>query len=80
MPEKPLTFENALTRLEQIVDKMESGNLPLDQMVASFEEGRKLVEFCSGQLNEVERKIEMLVKGDNGGVKTVPFPRQQNQQ
>lgn len=66
-------FEKSLERLEAIVEEMEKGDLGLEQMMARFEEGRKLLTLCTARLNEVERKIELLVKtGDE--VDTVPFP------
>ncbi len=68
MAEKTVDFEKSLERLETIVEEMESGDLPLEQMIKHFEEGSKLVTLCSGKLNEVEQKIEKLVK--KGGVLT----------
>ena len=56
------SFEDAMKRLEEIVRQMESGDLPLERMVAAYEEGRKLMELCTGKLNEVEKKIELLEK------------------
>jgi exodeoxyribonuclease VII small subunit len=56
------TFEKALVRLETIVKEMESGELSLEVMMARFEEGQALVKMCSEKLNQVERKIEVLVK------------------
>ena len=56
------SFEKALERLETIVQEMESGELSLEDMMARFEEGQKLVKLCSGKLNQVERRIEILVK------------------
>ncbi|MBP7828611.1 MAG: exodeoxyribonuclease VII small subunit [Kiritimatiellae bacterium] len=70
--EQPMTFEKALARLEAIVAEMEGGQLSLEKMMAAFEEGSALVKLCAGQLNEVERKIELLVKKD-GEPSTVPF-------
>ena len=65
-------FEKSLERLETIVREMESGELSLEKMMKHFEEGMSLVGICSGKLNEVERKIEMLVK--KGGQTTLaPF-------
>ncbi len=55
-------FEQALERLETIVQEMESGELSLEAMVARFEEGQKLVKFCGETLSQVERRIEVLVK------------------
>lgn len=62
MAEKTVDFEKSLERLEAIVEEMESGDLSLEQMIKHFEEGSKLVTLCSGKLNEVEQKIEKLVK------------------
>jgi len=66
------SFEKALERLEQIVAEMEGGKLSLEKMISHFEEGSKLVKFCSGKLNEVEKKIEQLLTKD-GQVTTAPF-------
>ncbi|MFA6172329.1 MAG: exodeoxyribonuclease VII small subunit [Kiritimatiellales bacterium] len=72
MAEKTVDFEKSLERLETIVEEMESGDLSLEQMIKNFEEGSKLVTLCSTKLNEVEQKIEKLVK--KGGVLTTePF-------
>lgn len=57
-----ITFENALKRLEEIVGQMEAGALPLERMVAAYEEGRRLLDLCTARLNEVEKKIEILEK------------------
>jgi len=65
-------FEKALTRLETIVTDMEGGKLSLDDMIKKFEEGQSLIKFCSARLNEVERKIEILIKKD-GKLATEPF-------
>ena len=65
---KTVDFEKSLERLEAIVEEMERGELSLEQMIKHFEEGSKLVALCSGKLNEVEQKIEKLVK--KGGVLT----------
>lgn len=66
------SFEQALGRLEKIVAEMEEGTLNLDDMIGRFEEGQELSAFCGKKLNEVERKIEKLVKqGDT--LTTEPF-------
>ena len=65
-------FEKSLERLETIVREMEGGELSLEKMMKHFEEGMSLVGICSTKLNEVERKIELLVK--QGGQTTLaPF-------
>jgi len=62
--QKPPEFEKALERLEEIVGEMEGGELGLDDMIARFEEGQKLIKLCTGKLDEVERRIEKLVEKD----------------
>ena len=69
---KNVDFEQSLGRLEELVDQMESGELSLEEMIKHFEEGSKLVGVCTKKLNEVEQKIEKLVKKD-GELKKVPF-------
>ena len=64
---KKLPFENALELLEETVEKMENGNLPLDQMISCFEQGNALKNICSDKLNNLEKKIELLVKEDSQG-------------
>jgi len=66
-------FEEALKRLEELVTQMESGDMDLDAMVTSFEEGQRLIQLCTQKLNEVEHRIETLVKTVNGADATVPF-------
>ena len=51
-------FEEALARLERIVSEMESGDLQLDDMLRKFEEGRKLVQLCSAELESIRQRIE----------------------
>jgi exodeoxyribonuclease VII small subunit len=69
---KDPTFEQALSRLEEIVQAMDGGSLDLDKMMAHFEEGNTLVKLCNAKLNEVERKIELLVKKGEK-LETEPF-------
>ena len=71
--EKTQSFEKALARLEELAVAMESGDLGLEKMVVAFEEGQKLVKLCSSKLNEVEKKIEILVKQADGTVIAEPF-------
>jgi exodeoxyribonuclease VII small subunit len=55
-------FEEALAKLEEIVRKMEQGELTLDESLASFEEGIRLARLCARKLDEAERRIEILLK------------------
>jgi len=70
--EKAPSFEKSMDRLEAIVSDMEGGELSLDAMITRFEEGQSLIKFCSGKLDEVERKIEKLLTKE-GEARTEPF-------
>jgi len=59
-------FEEALEELEKVVERLESGELSLEDSLAAFEEGIGLVKFCNRKLTEVEKKIELLVKDKDG--------------
>lgn len=59
-------FESALEELEQVVEQLESGELSLEDSLSAFEKGVGLVRFCNQKLNDVEKKIEMLVKDKEG--------------
>jgi len=67
------SFEESLTRLEEIVAQLERGDLPLEDSVRLFEEGTRLSELCRKQLEEAEGKVEMLVKQRDGAMKREPF-------
>ncbi len=62
-----IPFEKALERLEAVVEKMESGKLPLDEMMKYFEEGSALSTVCEKKLKDLEKKIEILVKDGQEG-------------
>ena len=59
-------FEEALKKLEDIVREMESGDLTLEESLKSFEEGIRLSRFCAKKLDEAERRIEILLKNEEG--------------
>jgi exodeoxyribonuclease VII small subunit len=66
-------FENSLKRLENIVAKMEKCDLSLDESVKLFEEGINLTRRLTKQLEEAERKVEILLKDQSCGTKIEPF-------
>lgn len=70
---KSEAFEDALKRLQQIVEKLEQGNLPLEEAIQAFTEGMQLVHFCTCKLEEAEKKVEMLVKNQQGEWVSSPF-------
>ncbi|BCJ85912.1 exodeoxyribonuclease VII small subunit [Effusibacillus dendaii] len=67
-----MTFEEALAGLEKIVRDLENGEIPLEQAIASFQEGMKLAKVCRDKLDQAEQKIEMLVE-DSAGLQKKPF-------
>jgi exodeoxyribonuclease VII small subunit len=68
-----LKFEQALKRLEKIVEELEKGELALEDALKYYEEGIKLSSFCTKKLEETERKVEILTKNENGEFKKVPY-------
>jgi len=67
------TFEQSLKQLEQIVEELESGELPLEKSLKKFEDGIKLSRSCSSKLDEIERKITILLKDQTDDVIEKPF-------
>lgn len=76
MPKK--TFEAALSRLEQITEELESGDLSLDASLKKFDEGVKLADYCNTRLAEARTKVDILLEKD-GQLETVPFDQQNNE-
>jgi exodeoxyribonuclease VII small subunit len=68
-----LSFEQAMDKLETIVARLESGDVPLEQAIELYQEGMQLSKLCDQKLSQAERKIEMLVEDEEGLVKK-PFP------
>ena len=66
-------FEKAFQQLEQIVQRLEGEELPLDESLNLFEEGIKLSRFCHQRLEEVEKKIETILADAKGQPKVEPF-------
>ncbi len=58
------TFEESITRLEEVVRLLERGDAPLDNALSLFEEGTSLIKTCSKMLDEAEQKVTLLVKGE----------------
>ena len=70
--DQPLSFEDALNQLESIVETMESGDVPLADLLTKFEEGNKLLKVCESRLKDAELKIELLKK-QKDGIAFTPF-------
>ena len=63
---KEIKFESAVKRLEEIVNKLEGGDLSLDDSIKLFEEGVRLYQVCIKRLDEAEKKVEILLKDKDG--------------
>ncbi len=66
-------FEEAIARLERIVKDLEDGDLPLEESLRLFEEGIRLTRMCAARLDEAQRRIDLMTKGEQGDLKLVPF-------
>ena len=71
-------FETAMERLEEIVQELEQGDLPLEQSLKLFEEGIKLSRICNKRLEEAERKVEILTKDKDGKITAQPFEEEES--
>jgi exodeoxyribonuclease VII small subunit len=74
-----IKFEDALSRLEQIVDTLETGKLPLEDSLKAFEEGVVMARHCARYLDAAEKRIEMLTKDEAGVLRTDPFELEDDQ-
>jgi exodeoxyribonuclease VII small subunit len=72
-------FEEALKKLEGIVEAMESEELPLETLLAKYEEGTRLAKTCQEKLSEAELKIQQLEKSASGELTVKPFPTDENE-
>jgi exodeoxyribonuclease VII small subunit len=68
------TFETAMKQLEQIVQELETGDMPLEKAIKKFEEGIQISKYCSGKLDESEKRITLLLRDSDGEkVSEIPF-------
>ncbi len=65
MPKKEISFEEAIKKLEEIVDSLENGDFPLEESLKLYEEGVKLVNICTTKINNVEKSVKIL--SNSGG-------------
>lgn len=78
-PEPEINFETALERLENLVDRLEQGDLELEESLGVFEEGVGLTKKCAGKLESAERRIELLVR-EGGEWLAKPFDSESGSQ
>lgn len=67
------SFEKAMDELRDIVDKLEGGNLSLEESIKLFQKGTKLIAYSHKKLNEIEKKVEILTEDKDGKVKFEDF-------
>ena len=66
-------FEDALKRLQVLVERMEKGDLPLEEALESFTEGMRLAQYCNQKLEEAESRVQVLLQDQQAGIMTAPF-------
>jgi exodeoxyribonuclease VII small subunit len=71
--EENLKFEEAISRLEKIVQELEGSDVPLEEALAMFEEGVRLSKACHQKLSEAEKKVQVLIKNGMGELQEEPF-------
>lgn len=73
-----MNFEKALARLEEIVEKLDEGGLPLDKSMKLFEEGQKLARLCGDQLDSADRQIQLLVRSQDGAERSIELGEEED--
>ena len=76
---KNINFEDAMLSLEDVVRRLESGSLSLDESLKAFEEGIELVKVCNKKLDDAEQKVKILIEGNDGTVTDAPFDVSSNE-
>ncbi len=75
-----ISFEEALQELEKIAEKLEKGQLTLDESIKAYEKGMELKKICTDKLKEAEGKIELITKSKNGQIVKENLPREKKRQ
>lgn len=73
MNNNEMSFEAAINELEAIVEKLEKGELTLDESINHFQKGMELSKYCSKKLDEVEKRVSMLIEDEKGNVREELF-------
>jgi exodeoxyribonuclease VII small subunit len=77
---KQMSFEEALKRLEKIVEKLEDTSTPLEQAIQLFEEGKQLSVYCQKRLTEIEKKVKILIEGKKGEIRLQDFEPEESEE
>ena len=75
MKNNDIKFEDAISKLETIVSKLENGSLSLDEAILKYEEAVELIRVCNNKLENAEQKVRLLVEAEDGTVTDAPFNR-----
>lgn len=67
------SFENSMAELREIIDKLQSGNLPLEDSLKLFQEGTKLIAYSHKKLDEIQKKVKILIEENDGEITTEYF-------
>ena len=73
-PAEMPTFENAMERLEVVVEQMENSKLPLEELIRCYEEGTRLIKVCSERLSAAEQRIEIITRDAAGQPRVAEYP------
>jgi exodeoxyribonuclease VII small subunit len=73
MSKRKLTFEEALKQLEQLAERIERGDIGLEESIAKYEEGMSLVQYCRDVLGKAEHKIQQLQQKPDGSLEVLAF-------
>ena len=74
----PPTLETAMQRVSEIVSSMESGDMPLEKLIESYEEGTALVKMCQEKLDAAEKRIQIIARNARGDVSLEEFDAEAN--
>lgn len=74
MRDGSIKFEQAMSELENVVEKLEKGELNLEESIEYFQKGVELSKYCSKQLDDAERRITLLIEKENDGISEVEIP------
>jgi exodeoxyribonuclease VII small subunit len=77
---KEKTFEEALHELEEIVNRLEQGDLPLEEALGLFEEGVRLSRSCHTKLDEAQKRVEIVLKDESGKLTPLPFEQAEDKE
>ena len=76
---KNISLEQAITELEEITEKLDSGDLSLDESIEAFEKAVKLVKLCNEKLDAAEQRVRILTEAGDGTITDAPFDLDKNE-